>query len=209
MRYIDLTLPYSPGKPGVEFKQIKTVEKDGWNARLLSLYSHAGTHMDAPVHFNISPQGIDQYPPERFFSAAWVINVEHLPPKSLIGPEHLGRVKEQFRPGESLIVRTGWHKKYNTPDYRETLSRISDDLANWCVENKVNVLGVEPPSVADVNNLEEITCIHRILLKGNIIIVEGLAYLDRIKKEKVDLVVLPLKIEDGDGSPCRAIAIEN
>ena len=71
------------------------------------------------------------------------------------------------------------------------------------------MLGVEPPSVADVNNLEEVTRIHRILLEGGVVIVEGLANLSALTKPKVTLIALPLKIAAGDGAPARAVAIED
>jgi kynurenine formamidase len=48
----------------------------------------------------------------------------------------------------------------------------------WCVERKVKLLGVEPPSVADVNNKEEPTHIHAILGEG--VIVEGLTNPDQV-----------------------------
>jgi len=85
---------------------------------------------------------------------------------------------------------------------------VSEKLARWCVENKVRLLGVESPSVADVNNLAEVTLIHKILLGGGVVIVEGLTGLDGLTQEKVFFAALPLKIEAGDGSPCRAFAIE-
>jgi kynurenine formamidase len=46
------------------------------------------------------------------------------------------------------------------------------------VERKVKLLGVEPPSVADVNNKEEPTHIHAILGEG--VIVEGLTNPDQV-----------------------------
>jgi kynurenine formamidase len=92
--------------------------------------------------------------------------------------------------------------------YRDGLPRVGLDLARWCVEKRVRMLGVEPPSVADVNNLEEVTAIHRTLLGGDVIIVEGLANLKAIEQKRVLLAAIPLKIEGGDGSPCRAFAIE-
>ena len=46
-RIIDLTLTMRSGMRGVDWEQAKTVERDGFNARTLHLYSHAGTHMDA------------------------------------------------------------------------------------------------------------------------------------------------------------------
>jgi len=38
--------------------------------------------------------------------------------------------------------------------------------------------------------------------------VEALAHLDQITKNKVFFIALPLKIRGGDGSPVRAVAIE-
>jgi kynurenine formamidase len=72
----------------------------------------------------------------------------------------------------------------------------------------VALIGVEPPSVADVNNRSELTEVHQILLRGNVTVVEGLAHLDQLRNDLVELIVLPLKVRDGDGSPARAIAIE-
>jgi kynurenine formamidase len=88
------------------------------------------------------------------------------------------------------------------------LPRISRELAEWCVERRIRLLGVEPPSVADVKDLAEVTEIHRILLSGQIVIVEGLANLEAVRQERVLFGALPLKIEGGDGSPCRAFALE-
>ncbi len=50
-RLIDLTLPLQSGGRGVSFESATTIDRDGWNARTLHLYSHAGTHTDAPTHF--------------------------------------------------------------------------------------------------------------------------------------------------------------
>jgi kynurenine formamidase len=62
--------------------------------------------------------------------------------------------------------------------------------------------------VADVNNKPEVTLIHKILLAGRVVIVEGLTNLNQLQAEKVFFVALPLKPLGGDGSPCRALAIE-
>jgi kynurenine formamidase len=76
------------------------------------------------------------------------------------------------------------------------------------VEHRVKLLGVEAPSVADVNNLPEVTRIHEILLGGGVTIVEGLAHLDKLSQDRVLFAALPLPLAGGDGSPVRAFAIE-
>ena len=208
MKYIDVTLTLESGMRGVEFTPAKTVGKDGWNAQTLHLYSHCGTHMDAPLHFEVNNDTIDDLPPERFFTLCHVIHLEGIKPKSEIEINDLGQVEKAIKRGEGLIFRTGWSRLVNEPKYRDDLPGISRDLALWCVDNGVAVIGVEPPSVADVNNLDHLTEIHRILLGGGVVIVEGLANLDQITKQKVTLVAMPLKIKNGDGAPCRAVVIE-
>ena len=50
-RIIDLTLTIDSGMSGVAIAPSHTIEKEGWNATTLNLYSHSGTHMDAPIHY--------------------------------------------------------------------------------------------------------------------------------------------------------------
>jgi kynurenine formamidase len=108
-----------------------------------------------------------------------------------------------------LLLRTDWHKRYGTEQYRDALPRISVELAHWLVGRQVAMIGVEPPSVADVNNISELTEVHQILFKGGVLIVEGLANLDQISESVVQFIALPIKITGGDGCPVRAIAIED
>ncbi|GAA4805062.1 cyclase family protein [Litoribaculum gwangyangense] len=208
-KIIDLTLPINNKMGGVSIEPAKILSVDGWNATTLHLYSHSGTHMDAPLHFEVNEQTIDELPLNRLISKAWIIDLQHLKPKDEIKISHLDGIAKKFKAGESIILHTGWSKKIGTPAYRDDLPRIGRDLANWLGKNKVNILGVEPPSVADVNNIEEVTEIHNILMKNDIIIVEGLCNLELISLPKVTLIALPLKIEGGDGAPSRVIALED
>ncbi|MGC6456436.1 MAG: cyclase family protein [Coraliomargaritaceae bacterium] len=204
---IDLTATLTKGQRGVDYEPARTVERDGWNARTLNLYSHAGTHMDAQLHFAAGIESIDQIPMERLMGPAWRINLTDLVTKKmLITPNHLGRAKEELLPGESLILHTGWSRyKDNDDTFRLQLPRVSEELALWCVERKVNILGVEPPSIADVANIKEVTQIHTILLEANVTIVEGLCNLE-LCPERIFFAAFPLKIHQGDGAPCRAVA---
>lgn len=207
-RIIDLTRTLEDGTPGVSFEQARTVEKDGWNARTLHLYSHIGTHMDAPLHFGVSDQSIEEFPPARLMGKAWIAQLELVVSQQVLTPEDFKSLDSKIERGDSLIIRTGWSKTESYEKFRDELPRISPELARWMVEKGINMLGVEPPSVADVNNLAEVTLVHEILLKGDVIIVEGLVNLETIQADYVWLIALPLKIENGDGSPIRAIALE-
>jgi len=205
---IDLTQTMSPETPGVSWQSARTIEDDGWNARTLHIYSHSGTHMDAPLHFACGEnETIDQTPLSVCLSTAWVAPID-ASPSCLIEVSDLGEVVNEIQEGQSLLLRTGWSQHAsNRAIYRDQLPRISAELANWCVANKIKIIGVEPPSVADVNNLEEVTRIHEILLGGSVTIVEGLVNLEQLPTDKPFLFgALPLKVLGGDGAPCRAFA---
>jgi kynurenine formamidase len=165
--------------------------------------------MDAQTHFAAGPETIDQHTAERCMGPAWVVRLGAVKAKQWLEVADLGEVASRFRPGESLLLQSGWSRHVGDfVLYREQLPRISEELAAWCVERRVKMLGVEPPSVADVTNLAEVTLIHKILLGGGVTIVEGLANLESLTQAKVFFVAAPLKIDGGDGSPCRAFAIE-
>lgn len=206
---IDLTRPFDETVPGYSWEIARELRKDGWNARDLHIYSHAGTHMDAPFHFGVSDRTIDEIPLCDCMCDAWIVDCTDIGNRGIIEIEHLGPISEKIKSGEGLIFKTGWSRKFGTPEYRDELPRIGENLAHWCVINEVKMVGVEPPSVADVNNKTEVTLIHKILLGGNVIIVEGLVNLELLQEEKITFAAFPLKIKDGDGAPCRAMAIRS
>ena len=208
-RIIDLTLTLKSGMRGVAFEPARILEKDGWNATTLSLYSHCGTHMDAPIHFGVGRQTIDQLEVSQLIGPAWVVDVRPIEPRASIGIEHMNSIADKIGPGDSILICTGWSEYCDQDRYRNELPRVNADLVRWLVEKQVRMLGVEPPSVADVNNIEELTTIHKILFEGNVVVVEGLANLQSLTKSKVTFIALPLKIAGGDGAPARAIAIED
>ncbi len=209
MKVIDLTLTLEHGMRGVEFTTKYTIAEHGWNARTLHLYSHCGTHMDAPLHFAAGPQTIDNIPLDDCLGPAWLVPLDEIRPQELITLAHLGDVVEQIQPRDALLLRTGWSRHVSKPTYyRDCFPRISLELAEWMVHEQVRLVGIEPPSVADVNNLEEVTAVHKVLLGGNVIIVESLTHLNQLTGPKVFFGALPLKVADGDGAPCRAFAVE-
>ena len=207
-KIIDLTLPYSSDIRGFESQVVRSITEDGWNARMLNIYSHAGTHMDAPVHFGLEGT-IDEFAPQCFMGYAWILRLRNVQPGEKILVDHLDSLIHKIEKGDSLLIHTGW-SKYLTDSkmYRDQLPRISKELARWLVEKEIKMLGVEPPSVANVNDLEEVTTIHQILFKGNIVIVEGLTNLNKIQQDRIWLMAFPLKIQNGDGAPTRVFAFE-
>ncbi|TWU45138.1 Kynurenine formamidase [Novipirellula aureliae] len=208
-RVIDLTRPLTSTVPGVQVEPCKTIEKDGWNATTLSLYSHCGTHIDAPRHFLPNGKTLDALDLSVCSGAARLVNLADTPPRHLISvADVIDSIGDVF-PDDRLIFRTDWHRRFGTSAYRDELPRISIELAHWLVEKQVALIGVEPPSVADVNNKVELTDVHQTLFRGGVTIVEGLVNLDQLPPSEFQFIAVPLNIVGGDGCPVRAIAIVN
>ncbi|TWT49164.1 Kynurenine formamidase [Rubripirellula amarantea] len=207
-RVVDLSLVVSNDMSGVEITTAKRLEVEGWNATTLSLYSHAGTHMDAPRHFLTDGNTLDQQTLAVCCGSARVVNLAGTQPRHAISVDDVTQALADVYPGDRLLFRTDWHEQFGTPEYRDALPRISIELAHWLVEKQVAMIGVEPPSVADVNNREELTEVHQVLFRGGVLIVEGLANLNELTQPVVEFIALPLRILGGDGCPVRAIAIE-
>lgn len=209
MKIVDLTLQLRESMRGVQYESKYTVQENGWNARTLHLYSHCGTHMDAPIHFDAGEQTIDQIPLDDCIGRAWLIKLDDIAPKTPITVDHLGGHAESVQAGDAILLRTLWSRHIDDADYyRDHFPPVSVELAKWMVGRQVRMLGVEPPSVGDVNDLPAVTEVHKILLGGNVIIVEGLVNLDQLTGPSCVFGALPLKIDGGDGAPCRAFAID-
>lgn len=203
---VDLTLTLYHGMRGVEIHPHTRIATDGYNTTNLTLYSHAGTHMDAPLHFLDGGATIDQWDLQRCIGPALVVDLSHKEPNSLITVADLAPVAEQIAPGSRILLRTDWDAHAELPDYRTHFPRISRELAYWLVAQGVWLVGVQTPSVASLADREELRDVHQILLRGQIVIVECLAHLNQLPPQ-VTFIALPLKVQAGDGSPVRAVAI--
>lgn len=203
---VDLSQKLSHGSRGVEIFPHTRIANEGYNTTNLHLYSHAGTHMDAPLHFVDGGATIDQWPLQKCIGPALVIDLSFKAPDTLINVADLGTAADQVSAGSRILLRTDWDTHADLPDYRTHFPRISRELATWLVDKGVWLVGVQTPSVAALHDRDELRDVHQILLRGEIVIVECLMNLSALPKT-VTLIALPLKIDSGDGSPVRAVAL--
>ena len=94
MQVIDLSLPVTNEMPGVNIRTARQLDPDGWNATTLQLYSHAGTHMDAPRHFLPDGKPLDQQDLNVLVGPALVVNLAPAAPRELITVKHLASVAD-------------------------------------------------------------------------------------------------------------------
>lgn len=209
MRALDLTHPIEasmPVFPGTEppcLRPANTLEKDGFAETLLSLYSHTGTHMDAPAHIFKGAPALDTFPASQFVGTALVLNCTGA---SEIGLDRLHRAGPALESAQFLLFYTGWAKKWGAPAYFEGFPCLTVAAADYIVSAGKKGVGFDTISVDPVadGNLS----IHRRLLSsGQTVIVENLTNLDQIGPGLFTFCALPLKFVQSDGAPVRAVAL--
>ena len=202
MKIIDLTMsidaktPVFPGDPKQEIKQVATIRDNGWNEKWLLFNSHFGTHIDAPYHMLENAKKLDDFPMEKFIGRLVVIDV--LDQKNI--KSDLNGVKEN----DIVFFRTDHTKKAYDKNFFTTNPVIDPYTANAAIQKKVKIIGID--SWTPDNEPYEV---HKMLFKKDILIIENLVNLDKVKNGKFMCYVMPLKIKDADGAPCRVIAVQN
>ncbi len=210
MRIIDLSHPLVdgqpcfPGDPEPRIKPYDSIAEAGYNTTLLTIGSHAGTHLDAPFHFLRDGTTVDRIPLETLHGPAVLVDLapeSELGREARIGPAMLALHGDAFQTGARVLLRTGWDNRFGKQDFFRGHPSLTEEAAEWIAARKIALLGMDMPSPA-----EDGDDIHHILLGAGTILVEALANLAALPREFV-FVGLPLKLKGRDGSPIRAAAL--
>ncbi len=212
MRPQDLTLtvsekiPTFPGSPQPHFIRWAELKKDHYNLEVLFLSSHTGTHVDAPYHFVKNGKKIHQIEPRRFLSDAILIKISTKPNYGITKSDILKFEKNNGKipNGSTVVFSTGWNDRSKRKNFFKENPGLATSAARYLVSKKINMVGIDSPSI-DVGKDSSFSS-HHILLKNNVLILENLCNLNKIKSTKFKLVALPLKIQNATGSPVRAVA---
>lgn len=179
----------------------------------LAMGDHAGTHVDAPVHFDYRPgaKSIDELPLEDFFLEAVCLDLSHKPLKSDISIEDLQKAIEvagvDIRPRDMVLLHMDFYRRaYGTDGYLTDFPGLTKESATWLGEKGIAMFGVEAvsPGTPGKNNFE----VHLVCRDMGFTHVEGLVNLEKlVGKGRFRFIGFPLKIRGGTGSPIRAVAM--
>lgn len=210
MRIIDLSqtmepgMQQYPGQPIAAFHRISNVAEHGVQVTDLHTVVHVGTHCDAPAHFILDGETMEQVPLERFVGEAAVVDVTSLPARAMTPAVLEG---QDIRPGDIVLFHSGSCQKWGDPAYLTTYPYIGEALAHALVDMGVKAIGLDFISPDPVEE-DGSSPAHHILLGHRLGIVENLRHLDRIASRRVFFSAAPIKIKGGDGAFARAYAVE-
>lgn len=203
---IDSDMPVFPGTEQPIFKTANTFDKDGFRETKITFYSHTGTHIDAPAHMLSDGPYLDNLNIEHFLGKATILDFSNRATE-FIDVESLKPYEEIVKNVEFIIIKTGWSKYWGDDQYFRNFPSLSEDSAKWLSGFNLKGIGMDTISIDDMNSVT--FAVHKLLMAKGIIIIENLTNLDSIRNEYFILSVMPLKNKNADGSPVRAISIED
>lgn len=216
MQIIDLTYTIEEGMttfnsywhPFVEINQIGRHGHEGRETRKVSIGTHTGTHIDAPLHFVKDGLSVDKISLEDLWGDVEIIDFRYLTKGSCITESMLKNEKL----GKKVIFNFGWGKYWGSKDFYNDYPYFDIKAAEYLVNNGVKLIGIDTPSpddskiILDKDSLgsDKDSPIHKIFLENGVLLVEYLANLDKVKDcNNWKIAVMPLKIKNADGAPAR------
>ncbi|MBI1895918.1 MAG: cyclase family protein [Acidobacteria bacterium] len=187
-----------PGDPPLEVGRYLELDRDGCNATRLSLSAHAGTHIDAPLHYIAAGTPVDALPIGATCGRARVVRVYSL---FRIGAAELEGYR--IREGERVLLKTANSESaWWLQPLRDDYVHLSPDAARLLAARRVRCVGIDYLSVGAPG--EDGAEAHRILLEAGVAIIEGLNLAAPTPGE-YEMFCLPVRVEGADGAPARAV----
>lgn len=207
---IDLThtitpdMPMYPGSQQPVLTPAATITCNGYRETLLQLPSHTGTHMDAPSHLLRHGSTLDVLPISQFCGRAVVLDVSDLPENGVITTNRLRAQGNELICADFALLYTGWEEKWGSTGYSGAFPVPDAEAARYLVSCGLKGVGTDALSVDALNSPE--LPVHKALLEGGLVIVENLRLKKIVGRSDFMFFALPLKFENADGAPVRAIA---
>lgn len=210
MQVIDLShtletgMPVYPGTEPPTIDLAATIGEQGYLERRLTLWSHTGTHLDAPAHVIPAGATLTGLDPGTFVGQAFCVECTGLAGAE-IGIDQVRAVADRLAGQAFCLLQTGWSHLWGTSRYYRDYPVLSEEAARWLAQSGLRGVGIDTISVDRIDS--ESLPAHRVLLGAGLVIVENLTNLAALPRSSFLFSCLPLKIASGDGSPVRAVAI--
>jgi kynurenine formamidase len=208
------------GVPGIEMEKKFDFKKDGFNLYWWRIIEHAGTHLDAPIHFSESGMTADKIPADTLVVPLAVIDVAAKAaqnPDYLLTREDLLAWEKQHRrlPDNCCVaMHSGW-AQYVTDAAKFTgkdgsgvfhFPGFSPEAAEWLMKER-KVLGLAVDTLSLDHGPSKDFKVHYAWLPSGRWGLENVANLNKVPASGATLVVGLPKVKGATGGPVRLIAL--
>lgn len=207
-RVVDLTHVLLPGKEQYTLEVSRRNERQGAEGDIMCtvyMWSHVGTHVEAPLHFLSAGGDTASIPLQRLMGPAIVLDFRHKAVNEAISLEDM-QAAGDIQVGDRVLLMTGRQDQYRTPASHDR-PFVTEEAMRWLVHDRqITCLGTDSSGfeVRGVSHYPN----HRLLNEAGIPVLECLTNLVELRQQRVYLIALPWPVQGLDACPVRAIAIE-
>lgn len=167
---------------------------DSTNETAVKFNVHTGTHIDFPRHVQDDGATSRDFDLTTFLRTARVLDLTSVDDE--IKPEHLE--KSNLQAGETILLKT---KNSYENFFNVKFVFVGIAAAQYFAQKKVFAVGLDALGI-ERDQPGHLT--HHTLINNNIWIIEGLR-LAEVAEGTYELIALPLKLDDVDGTPLTVI----
>lgn len=187
-----------PGDPPFKLDSFYRIERgDQFNLSVLSMGTHIGTHVDPPSHYLDNGAGVDKIPLEAMVGPGIVLDMRGRP---VVDRQALA--ESAMAGSRRVLLKTDNGPRLLQSEFVADYVSLTEDGAEYLVELGVQLIGIDYLSIEKFQNVG--APVHRALLAGGVLIVEGVNLLD-VPAGPCKIYCFPLKIQDADGAPARVL----
>jgi len=230
-RIVDISFPLDPrtyknnlpdallrnfaGK-AIGFEIEPLIERDspfsvGQVARGVKMRLHSGSHIDAPEHWIEGGKQIHELPLGLFIGAAVIADCSHAD-KAITEDDLEAAVGPDLRPGERLIIRTGWNDGFFAMDveaWKHDSPYMTSAALDWCIARQPAIVGIDFYHGSKAPGAGHDEMFEAKLVRGGVLTLTNLFNLGAVKAKRVTLLALPLALHGAEASPVRAVVLED
>ncbi len=188
-----------PGDTPTRKEKTKDIKIDGYKLSNIRFSVHVGTHVDAPSHFIENGKNINDIELNYFMGNAQVIEIEN---KKKITKKELTNHDIN---SEKILFKTNNSSYLKENEFNKDFIYLTLKGAKYLVEKGVRFIGIDYITIEELGTTN--FDVHNFLLKSEVIILEGID-LTEINPGIYYLTALPLKLNDCEASPVRAVLTE-
>ena len=205
MKVVDLThliepdMTLFPGVPKPVLTPAMTVENDGCKVSILEIFTHVGTHVDAPGHMLPGGKELEDLDISNFCGKIKILDARS---KTQIDKSDIDKLP--LSEIDFVILYTGWQDKWGTDEYNHDFPLLTSEAAELLSKADIKGVGMDTISIDAVDDSDFKN--HKIVMEGGKILIENLTNLDKLGDGIYEAAFLPLKVKGFEGCPVRACA---
>lgn len=161
--------------------------------------------MDPPAHLFAGRTTLDQFDLSQFVGKALVIDCRDLQEKEKVTLDRILRYGDKVKAAEFLLFNFGWDARWGTEAYFGDYPYLDDAAVDFIIAEKKKGVGLDVIGIDPIPD-ENLTIHKKLFAHNEIVVIENLANLDQCGDALFNFFALPLKWENADGSPIRALA---